>query len=32
VPRAKIGRVTPVPAQPFFHFRRITLNPAVNRQ
>lgn len=31
VPRAKIGRVTPVPAQPFFHFRRITLNPAVNR-
>ncbi len=24
-------RVTPVPAQPFFHFRRITLNPAVNR-
>ncbi|EXQ85276.1 putative transposase, partial [Acinetobacter baumannii 1170863] len=21
----------PVPAQPFFHFRRITLNPAVNR-
>ncbi len=30
VPRAKIGRVTPVPAQPFFHFRRITLNPAVN--
>ena len=31
VPRAKIGRVTPVPAQPFFHFRRNTLNPAVNR-
>ncbi len=31
MPRAKIGRVTPVPAQPFFHFRRITLNPAVNR-
>lgn len=31
VPRAKIGRVTPVPAQSFFHFRRITLNPAVNR-
>src|SRR5699024_11283019 len=31
VPREKIGRVTPVPAQPFFHFRRITLNPAVNR-
>ncbi|EGG8257235.1 IS66 family transposase [Salmonella enterica subsp. enterica serovar Typhimurium] len=26
-----MGRVTPVPAQPFFHFRRITLNPAVNR-
>ena len=23
--------VTPVPAQPFFNFRRITLNPAVNR-
>ena len=31
VPRAKIGRAAPVPAQPFFHFRRITLNPAVNR-
>ena len=31
VPRAKIGRVTPVPAQSFFHFRRMTLNSAVNR-
>jgi hypothetical protein len=30
VPRAKIGRVTPVPAQSFFHFRCITLNPPVN--
>jgi len=30
VPRAIIGRVTPVPAQSFFHFRRITLNPAIN--
>ncbi|KMQ81535.1 p11 [Lasius niger] len=23
------GRVPPVPAQPFFHFRRITLDPAI---
>lgn len=31
VPRAKIGRIRPVPAQSFLHFRRITVNPAVNR-
>lgn len=30
MPRAKVGRVTPVPAQPFFYLRRITLNPTVN--
>jgi len=30
VPRAKIVRVTPVPAQSFFYFRRVMLNPAVN--
>lgn len=29
VPRAKIGRVTPVPVKPFFYFRRVTLNPAI---
>ncbi len=31
VSRVEIGRVTPVPAQSFFPFRRITLNAAVNR-
>jgi len=31
VPWAKIGRVTPVSAQSLFYFRRIMLNPAVNR-
>ena len=28
VPRAKIGRVTPVPAQPFFHFRAHNAEPS----
>ena len=31
VPRVEVGGVTPGPAQSFFHFRCITLNPAVNR-
>ncbi|BGI53764.1 MAG: hypothetical protein HamCj_21170 [Candidatus Hamiltonella defensa (Ceratovacuna japonica)] len=31
VPRAEIGRVTPVPPQSLFYFRGIALNPTVNR-
>lgn len=30
MPWAEIVRIMPVPAQSFFHFRRITLNPAIN--
>lgn len=30
VPRAKIGRVMPVPAKSFLYFGRLTLNPAIN--
>lgn len=31
VPGAEPGRVTPVPAQPFFHFGDIALNSTINR-
>jgi len=31
VPRAESGRITPVPPQPFFHFRRITAGPSDKR-
>lgn len=31
MPRAKSGRLTPVPTETFLHFRGIALNPAVKR-